>query len=464
MANFLTRLLPWKQKAVAAGSPYYLPISGGWLSAEAGSLWNWWQCGYDVVPASARSAMLEACVSAYSQTVAMLPGDHWRANNQGGRDRITNSALSRILRHPNTYQSISDFMLNATRSLYLDGNAYALGLRNDRFEIAELHLMNPRECQAQIAVNGEVFYALGGNEIIDKRLDGPLIVPQRDVLHIRLHTTRNQLKGESPVTSAALDIAANSAITAQQISFYTNQARPSTILSTDLVLTKEQADGLRERWNEQSRGLNAGGTPILSGGLKPFQLATSAKDAELSEVMKMTEQHIALAYRIPLQILGIGETPFASTEALMQFWLASGLGFCISHIEEAFGVLFALKGVPDEYVEFDTAALLRSAEKDRMDALAHSIKGGIRTINEARATEMLPRVEGGDSIRVQQQDVPLDWWEQQAEQQAAAANAAPAPEPAPPPDDENQRGANDNERNERILHNFRSAHGRALTL
>jgi hypothetical protein len=79
----------------------------------------------------------------YAQTVAMCQGDHWRSNDRGGRDRVTNSALSRILRKPNSYQSISDFMLNTTRSLYLDGNAYALALRNDRFEVAELHLMNP---------------------------------------------------------------------------------------------------------------------------------------------------------------------------------------------------------------------------------------------------------------------------------------------------------------------------------
>jgi HK97 family phage portal protein len=461
MVNFLTRLLPWKTKTAAlAGGAYYLPISGGWLPADVGSYWNWWQMGYDVIPASANSAMVEACVSAYSQTVAMLPGEHWRANDQGGRDRVTNSALSRILRKPNSYQSTSDFMLNATRSLYLDGNCYALALRNDRFEVDSLHICNPRSSGAQIAVNGDVFYTLGGNEIIDRMLpDQPLIVPARDVLHIRLHTTRNQLKGESPLMAAALDLAANSAITRQQIAFYLNQARPSTILATDLVLTKAQADELRDHWNEQSRGLNAGGTPIMSAGIKPFQLATSAKEAEMAEIMKLTEQHIALAYRIPLQLLGIGETPFASTEALMQFWLASGLGFALNHIEDAFGTLFGLRGFPDEYVELDTAALLRSAEKDRMEGLAKSISGGIRTINEARATEGLSRVEGGDDIRVQQQDVPLDWHDKQEQQQQPASPAPSAP-PEDEPEDDQQRGrAYDHER---LRHGFRASHGRNL--
>src|SRR5215207_3837956 len=118
--------------------PYYLPISGGWLSAEAGKNWNWWQMGYDI-ESSGRSAMVEACVSAYAQTIAMCPGDHWIAQPDGGRKRVTTSDLARILRRPNMYQTISDFLLNLVDALYRGGNAYCLVLRNNRFEISEIH-------------------------------------------------------------------------------------------------------------------------------------------------------------------------------------------------------------------------------------------------------------------------------------------------------------------------------------
>src|SRR4051812_25963788 len=74
--------------------PYSLPVTGGWLSAEVGANLNWWQMGNDV-ETGGRSAMVEACVSAYSQTVAMCPGDHWNLNpSTGGRTRVTTSALS----------------------------------------------------------------------------------------------------------------------------------------------------------------------------------------------------------------------------------------------------------------------------------------------------------------------------------------------------------------------------------
>jgi hypothetical protein len=91
----------------------------------------------------------------------------------------------------------------------------------------------------------------------------------------------------------------------------------------------------------------------------------------------------------------------------MHEWVASGLGFCLNHIEEALGQRFDLWGQPDEYVEFDTSALLRSAFKDRIAALKEGVTGGIFTPNEARNQEGLDNVEYGDEPRMQQQQVPL---------------------------------------------------------
>jgi HK97 family phage portal protein len=432
LGSFLSRTLSSfvkKGEGDYRPGPYQLPVTGGWLSADVGSNVNWWQLGYDPINPGSYSAIVEACISAYSQTVAMLPGDHWRLSSKGGRDRVTNSALARILRKPNVYQTISDFMLNLTRSLYLEGNAYAVALRNDRYEVSELHLMNPRLSLPQVVPEtGEVFYRLGGNDVVSQTF-GPtaLLVPQRDVLHVRLHTSRWRfpypLMGETPIAAAMGDIVTATAITNQQIAFYSNQARPSAVLSTDLQLDKDQVQALRDRWNEQVKGLQQGGTPILTSGLKVQPWGTTANDSQLAETAKMSAQNIALAYRVPLSLLGIGGTAYSSTEVMMQAWIASGLGFALNHIEEAFGLLFALKGQPDEYVEFDTAALLRSAMKDRIDALSRGVQGGIYSPNEAREREGLDRVKFGEEPRVQQQVVPL-----------SAAGAIPAaPGPGAPP-------------------------------
>jgi len=436
VANWLTRILPsWNKRTYPAEGAYrpgpYL-LSDGWLSASAGRLMNWWQCGYSLQPYGECSAIVEACISAYSQTVAMCPGDHWRSTGDGGRERVTNSAASRILTRPNDYLSISDFLLNLTRRLYSAGEAFAVGIRNNRGEIGELHLMQYGSPYVA-AEDGSIFYSLSGNPIVESRFDMSFPIPARDVLHVRLQTPRHPLKGESPILSAALDVAMSSATLNQQIAFYLNQARPSFMLETDEKLSADQAKDLRALWDSQTKGENAGGTPILTWGMKAKPVTATAEDGQLAELLKMTDTRIASVFRVPLSIVNLaqGGGPQGSTEALMQFWIATGLGFALNHIEVAFDALFGLRGQPLEYTEFDTEALLRSLFKDRVEALARSTMSGIHASDEARADLELPAVPGGfgKEPRMQQQQVPLSAWEKIG---TPAEPATPAPPPSPP--------------------------------
>jgi len=417
--------------------PYYLPISGGFL--PAGAPVNAWQVGIDPRPVATHSAMVEACVGAYAQTVAMCPGDHWLRLPSGGRERVTTSALTRILRKPNDYQSISDFLMNATRSLYSTGSAYALAVRNARFEITELHPMASRSCRPRLARDGSVFYSLGGNEIAEQRFDLRDPVPARDVLHIRLHNRPGYpLDGQTPLAAAALQIAAGDAMLQQQVRFFLNQARPSSLVfETEQVFSKEQTDEFTARVVEKTAGLNVGKPLVLSNGLKAKGLNVTSEDAQLAEMMKLSNEQVALAFRVPLQILGAGQGTYSSTEQLMQSWIASGLGFALNHIEEAIGLLFGLKGQPDEYVEFNTSSLLRSSFLDRVEGYARGVQGGIFAPNEARADFELPEAVAGGEPRVQQQVLPLSHFDKLIEAQTAPPPLAlPAPDDAAPSDGE----------------------------
>lgn len=443
--GLLARIFGARAKAAEGAyrpGPYLL--DSGWLSATAGRYLNWWQMGYSPQPYGEGSAMVEACVSAYAQTAAMCAteGDHWRKLDNGGRERVTNSALSRVLRRPNDYLQISDFLLNLTRRLYTHGEAFAIASRNDRNEIGELHLMP--NGYALVAADGSIFYSLSGNEIAERRFDLSAPIPARDVLHVRLHTPRHPLKGVSPILSATLDLAMSGAALNQQIMFYLNQARPSFMLETDEKLTREQSRDLRDWWNENTQGEKAGGTPILTHGLKAKPVTTAAKDGALADLLKMSDQNVALAFRMPLQVLGIGESLPGSTEQLMQSWIATGLGFCLNHIEEAFGLLFRLAGYPREYVEFDTSALLRSAFKDRIEGLARATISGILAPDEARADMNLPAVPGGvgKEPRVQEQVVPLSYGFDMKPADKVGKPIAPAkPEEEPADDDDGDSSA-----------------------
>jgi HK97 family phage portal protein len=336
------------------------------------------------------------------------------------------------LKRPNSYQSTSDFFLNLTTSLYQYGNAYALAVRNNRFEIAEVHLMDARISQPRVAVDGTVFYALAGNPIIEKQIPAEILtaMPARDVMHVKLHLNpANRLLGEAPLVAAMLDIAASDALVRQALTYVQNQGRPSGIIYSDSQLNEDQLRLLRARWDEMTRGPNAGNTVILSGGMKWEQTAATSRDEQIAELLQISDQRIATAFRMPLALLSLatGQVPSGSTENLMRFWISTGLGFALNHIEDAMSRFFGLGGWPDDYLELDTEALERSQLKDRIDALARGVQGGIYSPNEARAKEDLPAAEDGDEPRVQQQVVPLSAWDK--------TPPAPPPAPAPIPED-----------------------------
>ena len=114
----------------------------------------------------------------------------------------------------------------------------------------------------------------------------------------------------------------------------------------------------------------------------------------------------------------------------------AGAGSC-SHIEEAFGLLFRLDGQPAEYVEFNTEALLRSAFKERIEGLSAGVMGGIIASDEARAQLELPKSPDGfgESVRMQQQMVPMSYGAALQPPDPNANKPAPSSPDVPPEPD-----------------------------
>jgi len=387
----------WFGSTTLDGSPAYA------VAQEPHQWFQKWTDG-ERRPASGLVAAAEGGIDAYGQSFALMPGYHYKRDGNGGKSMITTSALSRLLRSPNGYQTQSDFKLFLGRQLMQHGNAVCVAVRNDRFEVSSLHPLPFGSYNALVSPETkELYYAIQANPLMPG--EQTYVVPARDVLHIKLYTPNNPLVGVSPLSYAAMSLAANTALGAHMATFFNNMARPSFILSTDQVLTSAHMQQLRSAWENQSAQMNSGGVPILGAGLKATPLGLNAQDSQLIEAFKLTVEDIGRALRIPLPLMGVS-TQHSTTEALMSFWLSTGLGFFINHIEVALDKFFALPA--DEFVEFDAEQLLRVDFIGRVDGLSKATINGIMSPNEARSRLELPAVENGDSPTVQQQQVPLN--------------------------------------------------------
>jgi len=377
---------------------------------------NWWQQGNNA-GSSGKNITTQACISAYAETMAILWPAHYRYSPDNEKTRVRNSAVAKTLRHPNPYQTRSDFMLNLVSQLFTDGNAYAIGYRNEREQITEMHLLQPGTTTPYIDPETKaVFYAIGSNPFVSV----DYLVPARDILHVKLYTPRHPLIGVSPIVNTVMAMAANNAITAHQSTFFNNMRRPSGVLSSDMELTAVQMTQLRTAWDAQSKDLNSGGVPILGYGMKWQPMSVNSQDAQLAQAFNMSVEDIARAFRVPLPLVGdLRYGTYNNVEHLISTWLSMGLGFVLEHIELALDKFFDL--ADNDNIEFDPDTLLRTDFKGRIEGITKGIQGGLYTINEGRSREGLPKVANGDTPMLQQQMVPLGWTEEQARIAAAAA-------------------------------------------
>jgi hypothetical protein len=71
VANMLRPVLRALEGQSRAG-PWHLPISGGWLPANVGDKYNWWQSGYDPVSPDRSAIVRLALVLTAKQSACVL--------------------------------------------------------------------------------------------------------------------------------------------------------------------------------------------------------------------------------------------------------------------------------------------------------------------------------------------------------------------------------------------------------
>lgn len=394
-----------------------------WFSTSSPDLpINYWQLGPDLPTSGAeRFNAVYACRKVLAEEVSRLHAHHWREDDSGGRTRL-NSRLERLLRYPNPWQSRVDFWLNLMDRLLCNGNAYALAGRDQSGAITSLTPIANAHPYVD-PVSGAIFYALGVNshDLIPPAAEIPpdRMVAHSEIFHLRLFTPIHPLIGEPPLNAARISAGSGLAMSSSTFSFFNRAARPSGYLVSKLprMLTPEETEKLKKQWNDSYSGNGIGGTAILPADLEWHPMTMTAVDAEIVDLYKLTVEDVARVYRVPLFMLGdMTKATFTNVEQMTRTFYAGGLGFYLEHIESQLARFFDLAMV--EHVEFDVEqGLMRAELKDRVDALAKGVQGGIFSPNEARRREGLPAVPAGDNVFLQSQMVAVE--------QAASENEPP---------------------------------------
>lgn len=180
--------------------------------------------------------------------------------------------------------------------------------------------------------------------------------------------------------------------------------RPTSTNGGAKEWSKEARDRFRQQWQQQyvGDGPQAGGTPILEDGMKFVEASQTAKDLQYIEGRKLTREEVASAYFIPPPMVGIlDKASFSNITEQHKMLYQDTLGPWLTMIQEEIELQLISDFEPkwtDFYVEFNLREKLTGSFVERQDAISKAVGGPTMTINEARALDNRPPIEGGDDL------------------------------------------------------------------
>jgi HK97 family phage portal protein len=346
-----------------------------------------------------------ACINLLSGTQASLPLMPYQTARDGARTVARDHYLYRVLHDsPNSLQTSVDFWEFMTASIELWGNSYARKIKSGDRIVGLVPIMPDLPAVENLG-NGRLKYRWTE--------DGKSFeLTSDEVLHIR-GFGGNPLGGMSTLAFGARAFGLALAIDKAAGSTFRNGVRPSGVLTFEKFLSPEQRTVIEDKLTEKFLGaMNAGRPMTLEGGTKWQQLSINPEDAQMLQSRGFSVEEVCRFFGVPPFMIGHTEKSTSWGTGLEQ----QTLGFVkftlrrrLKRIEQALEkqLLTPEDRAAGIVIEFNLEGLLRGDSAGRSAFYQSGLNNGWMTINEVRALENLPPVEGGEVPRMQSQNVPI---------------------------------------------------------
>jgi HK97 family phage portal protein len=350
------------------------------------------------------------CITLIAGDIAKMRLRLVQLDENGIWAEVENPAYSPVLRKQNGYQTRVAFVKSWMISKLTWGNTYVLKERDNRSIVTDLHVLNPRRVRVLVADNGDVFYELNRDDLSGLHGD-TITVPAREIIHDRMNTLFHPLVGLSPISANGLAAVQGLRIMENSAKFFENGGRPGGVLTAPSFINQETADRLKEHWDNNYTGANAGKIAVLGDGLKYEQIAMSSVDAQLIDQLKWSAEQICGCFGVPAYMAGVGQAPLNNNvETLAQLYYAQCLQIHVEEIEalldEGLGLYPATTGSRPLGTEFDLDDLLRMDTATMVKTYGDATQRGM-AVNEFRRKLNLPPTEGGHLPFLQEQMWPV---------------------------------------------------------
>lgn len=298
-------------------------------------------------------------------------------------ERRTGYVEPPLLRQPSLESNRSAWIEQTITSLALTGNAFWMRVRGASGAVVSLDVLNPHEVSIIDSRTRPVRFGYRG-KIYDKT----------EIQHLALLRVPGVAAGLGPIQAARVDLSSAIDVRDYAADWFHDSGVPSGVLSSDQALTNEQAETNRDRWDEGG----AGRTRVVGNGLTYTPYLLKPADAQWLENQKFDVTKVARLMGTPasLMLAAVEGTNLTYTNVEQEWigYVRFSLMAYLREIEEGLSENLA-RGTN---ARFNIETLLRSDTKTRYEGHEIALRARFRTINEVRAIEGLPPIDGGDLL------------------------------------------------------------------
>jgi HK97 family phage portal protein len=346
-----------------------------------------------------RVSTVYRCVSLLAGTIASLPCEVYRSGKDGRSDPAYDHPAYWLLQNePNPMMTANNFWKSFLYKAFMRGNGYGLIARSGLGAPLAVFWIRP-EC---VSVGYSPDYTR--HRYIIRKVNGQTqTYDQDDVIHYPF-IGFDGLEGRAPLECGRDAIGLSAAGQEFNETFFTHGNASDIAMEFPGNLGKEQAQQILDAYEKNRTGMNKMRLPLIAqGGGKIHRLDFNASDSQLIESRAFSVEDTCRFFGVPPHMVGHTSKQTSWGSGIEE----QTLGFV------KFTLRDILKGLEQEidrkvlrsgrfFCKFNLDALLRADSKGRAEFFKAALGGtqspGFMTVNEVRALENLPPIEGGDKL------------------------------------------------------------------
>lgn len=339
-----------------------------------------------------------------SETLAGLPKQVFRKSGPSVRQRDHTHYLDNLINDsPNDMVDAVNFWTSIYHAAIVHGNGYALITRDRVGNVAALYNLPP-EVITPWRADGKQYYAFSVDGEKPQAIDGS------EILHVQGFGS-DGMRGYPIVQLMMQSLRIGKAAETYAANYFSQGGNVGGTIENDNELTTEQIADLRLQVNQQAHGpTNAHKWLVLSNGNKAKPLALQNDQAQMLETRQFSVLDVARALSVePFVLYEYGRATWGNLEQMGTALVRYSLLPWILKTEQQLNRKLFNPGERSSgfYFGINVDSLTRA---DHQQLIADAVKrsgGPYMTVNEERALQDLPPVQGGDVIRTPTNEVPL---------------------------------------------------------